>query len=330
VSERPNMPYRFALYESEVPNALSLPDGSVFVSLGMASQCEGDDQIAAILAHEIAHVSCKHSLKAYDRLLTVQALSTITQIALIASGQSQASVDWAGLGSSLAGQLIDKGYTRTQEHEADQVGAVYLAKAGYDPLAMVDVFARIEELQGNRGSGFNKTHPFPKDRIKQVGLFVDAGLPDEQGKSIVVAAKDREPRMHSVAMQTMTVVEETSVGRDPASWKSLTPGKSTLDEAIQALGTPVSRDESGPGLARARFGDAGKEVVISTDENVIEIIEVMPDVMMSASDLEAAFGKPERESRNDDFIRLWHYGDGRTFVFRKDIRTVDRIIYADL
>ena len=178
-TERPSLPYRAYLYEDDDPNAASLADGRVYVSTGMidylAQRGGRVDELAFVLAHELAHTVAQHLVRRYRTLQQQQLL-----IALVAAGASAATRD-AGAGAQEAGRLAldvasllrdvaNSGYSQEQELEADQLGIRYVIRAGFDPTAALDLledFARFENPWP-----FLRTHPYSARRREDLSRYL--------------------------------------------------------------------------------------------------------------------------------------------------------------
>jgi predicted Zn-dependent protease len=168
-TERPDVTYQFFLLDTPTVNAFALPGGYVYVTRGILSIAEDEAQLAAVLAHEIGHITARHSAERYSHGVVATLGAAILGAALDSNTAAQA----ANVGS----QLYLSSYSRRQESEADELGIRYLARAGYDTRAMADFLANLErfsnfesEEAGAKGGGnFNyfSTHPQTADRVAQ-------------------------------------------------------------------------------------------------------------------------------------------------------------------
>ncbi len=154
--ERPQIEYSFKVLADKEVNAVACPGGHVYAFRGLCRRMEDDQHLAAVLAHEAAHVTERHGMEALERALGFQLL-----VGLVTGGDS------SGLGS-IALDLIMKGYSRSQEAEADRVGQVFLFEAGYDVGAMAGMLRALHEATGAGGDTltFLRTHPSDKSRIR--------------------------------------------------------------------------------------------------------------------------------------------------------------------
>jgi len=132
-SHRSNLIYRFIVLDSKEVNAFALPGGYIYITRGLMAYLKSEAELAAVLGHEIGHVTARHSVRQYSA-------NQLTNIGLIISsifipGMNQASNQLA----QLFGTALLRGYGREHELEADRLGAEYLARTNYNPQAMLDV-----------------------------------------------------------------------------------------------------------------------------------------------------------------------------------------------
>jgi predicted Zn-dependent protease len=165
-AERKDVTYRFAILDSPAVNAFALPGGYIYVTRGLLALANSEDELAGVLAHETGHVAARHVAERYSQGVLASFGAAAIALALESPDASGA----AGLGSS----LYTASYSRGQETEADALGVRYLAKAGYDPLALsrfLDDMDRYTKLQGQADtSDFFANHPQTVDRVKQAAL----------------------------------------------------------------------------------------------------------------------------------------------------------------
>ena len=164
VSHRPNLDYRFRVLNSSVPNAFALPGGFIVLNRGLLTGLSSEAEMAAVLGHETAHVTAKHSLAGYQRALAANIL--LAGIAVGTGGK-----EWAMDLSGVTASLVNNGFSREQEREADWLGIDYMVRAGYNPMGAVrlqEYFYR--ELEGGRNpmfvEGIFRTHPFSRERLE--------------------------------------------------------------------------------------------------------------------------------------------------------------------
>lgn len=138
-SDRPGLVYRFTVVDSPEVNAFALPGGYIYITRGLLAYLENEAQLAAVLGHEIGHVTARHAVRQYTAA-TVTGL--VTGVASTALGAQGAQDLFGALGAALV-----RGYGRDMELQADHLGARYLARAGYDPRAMIEVLALLENQE---------------------------------------------------------------------------------------------------------------------------------------------------------------------------------------
>ncbi len=168
VCDRRELVYRFAVIEDEDVNAFSLPGGYVFINNGLIEQASSDDELAAVLAHEVAHITARHAVKRYESRLGLQ----IVQLATIATRQAAAAQ-----GVGVASQAAQLAYARQDELEADQLGVKYMKAAGFDARAMLSFLEKIRDVhreerhylpRGVVRPHYALTHPYVPDRLRAV------------------------------------------------------------------------------------------------------------------------------------------------------------------
>jgi predicted Zn-dependent protease len=178
--------YRFAFHalaDPETINAFALPGGQVFITDGLRRQLQTPGQLAGVLAHEIVHVVGRHSAEHIAKAQLTQGLTGAAVIATYdpnnAASRSSPAV------AALIGQLINLKYGREDELESDRLGVKFMAQAGYDPRAMIEVMhvlARAGEGRARQPEFFS-THPDPGRRIEKIEeairLEFPSGVPAE-------------------------------------------------------------------------------------------------------------------------------------------------------
>ncbi|MFA5389563.1 MAG: M48 family metallopeptidase [Candidatus Omnitrophota bacterium] len=173
VSDRKEVRYFFRVIDKDDINAFALPGGYVFVFKGLVDKVSSDDELAAVIAHEIAHVAARHSIK---RLQGGVGYS-ILQILMVVSGARNAD---AGRIDAALGQLI-MSYSREDEALADKLAVKYLREAGYDPWAVISLLKKLQEADKTapiRPYTSYRSHPYVADRIRMVKQELAAGEVD--------------------------------------------------------------------------------------------------------------------------------------------------------
>jgi len=186
--------YHFVLLASDEVNAFAAPGGLILVTRGMLRCCQGEDELAAVLAHEIAHVEKKHGLSAIQRGRLTEALTIVAA----ESAKQLGSEELASLTQQFEASVSDvvmtlttSGYSRTQEGDADAAAVRLLHRAGYPDTAMITMLQRMQErLTDAGGLGFAKTHPSAKSRADALRTAVQGAesTPDSVRQQRFVAA----------------------------------------------------------------------------------------------------------------------------------------------
>lgn len=176
--------YSFLILDSEEINAFAAPGGFIFVTRGMLRLCQNEDDLAAVLAHEVAHVQLKHGVNAISSGRKMEALRILASVGINQFGSAKLvnSIDqlnqltevFGGSVGDIVNSLVLKGYSREQEYEADRVAVTIMERLGYDPSALQRVLERMEAKVHKGGPGFGSTHPPPAERVKAVSKRITA------------------------------------------------------------------------------------------------------------------------------------------------------------
>lgn len=167
--------YHFAIMDSDAINAFAAPGGLILVSRGMLRCCKTEDAVAAVLAHEIGHVALKHGLKSIDKSRMTGALTTVlSEAGKNLGGQelAEATKAFEGSISDITATMINNGYSREFEAQADKAAVPILRNAGYDPHALTTMLAEMSRRLKPDGHDFAKTHPDPRVRIRDITAII--------------------------------------------------------------------------------------------------------------------------------------------------------------
>lgn len=171
--------WHFVIVDDDAINAFAAPGGYIMVNRGLIKAAQNEDQLAAVLAHEIAHVVRGHALGSIkkSRWANVGKEFLDSSVTLDQAALGNLTQAFEGAMDDMIDSLVVKGYSRDTEFEADRVGLAIMAKAGYDPGAFVALLRTLEKKLPAKGtSGFAATHPKPTDRIAKLKAEV-AKLP---------------------------------------------------------------------------------------------------------------------------------------------------------
>ena len=173
-SERPNLPWSFVVLDDAAVNAFAVPGGYLYVTRGILAHFNSEAELAAVLGHEVGHVTARHSV---EQLSRQQLLGGLLGIGSILSEDVRAL---GGLGATAIG-ILSLSHSRSDEHQADELGVRYALRDRYDPREAIKVhtmLGRQTELRGGRGiPNWLATHPSSADRIDRIRDQV-AAIPD--------------------------------------------------------------------------------------------------------------------------------------------------------
>ena len=180
--DMPDADWEFVVFDNPEINAFAMAGGKVGVFAGLFKIVENDDQLASVIGHEIAHVTAKHVHEQLSRQLAVNTAGVVGGVALMGSSMgvlsTEAIMQAYGLGAGVTGLAFD----RSKEKEADYIGLMYMARAGYDPEEAVKVLERLEEETGGdkAESAFGSTHPSNPERIQQLREAMPKALKERE------------------------------------------------------------------------------------------------------------------------------------------------------
>lgn len=169
VSDRPDLPYEFVVLNNDVPNAWAMPGGKLAFNRGLLIYLEDEAQLAAVIGHEIVHAAARHGAQQQTRNVFMGAGVLLAGIA-IAEKKPEYGVLGAGA-LAVGSQAWQAKYGRDDELQSDEVGMKYMAKAGYDAQAAVELQEIFVKLSEGRNSGFIEglfaSHPPSQERVEK-------------------------------------------------------------------------------------------------------------------------------------------------------------------
>ncbi len=157
VSDMPTLEWEITLIESDQKNAFALPGGKIAIYTGILSVAKNEAGLATVMSHEIAHVIARHGVQRMTQQMLLQG-------AMIGAGLSMKNSKQRNIVLSALGVGVLYGFTlpfsRLHESEADQIGLIYMAKAGYDPNEAINFWQRFSQIKGDKGPPeWASTHP---------------------------------------------------------------------------------------------------------------------------------------------------------------------------
>lgn len=164
VCDRKEINYYFKVLDDDEVNAVSLPGGFIYINKGLIDRIDSDDELAAVIGHEVGHIVSRHSIKKLQGVMGYSLLRVLTAVSVPQSAN-------AGQAADIAFTELMLGYSREDELLADQLGSRYAKLAGYDPRAMIHFLERLHQINRRkplRPRSYFKTHPYVPDRIRVV------------------------------------------------------------------------------------------------------------------------------------------------------------------
>ncbi len=176
----PNAEWEFVVFEDSSPNAFALPGGKVGVHTGLFQITQNEAGLAAVIGHEVAHVVARHSGERMSQ-------NVLSGVAVAGAGYmlnkktgSNGILPTAALGG--AALLTTKAFSRKQELEADRMGAIFMARAGYDPRESIELWKRFSAWRAQSGQSstppFLASHPLDETRISELQRYMPEALED--------------------------------------------------------------------------------------------------------------------------------------------------------
>jgi predicted Zn-dependent protease len=172
--------YYVMILDSQEYNAFATPGGHIFLTKGLVEAAVSEDALAAIIAHELAHIMLKHGMQMIDEMkLETEIDGMSQQAAAIAGNTNQNVLNFRNSVSEYFYIMVRNGYSQPQEFEADTAAIIILAATGYSPRGLLEMLRTLQRVQSRQSGGFNNTHPTPTERIanveKQLSIY---RLPD--------------------------------------------------------------------------------------------------------------------------------------------------------
>jgi hypothetical protein len=181
--------YLFILLDSEDYNAFAAGAGYIYVTTGTLDAVESDDELAAVLAQQIAHTELQHPVTQYKRGRTV---AQIGKVISWITGRDLGDL------TDFTKKLISRGYSREFEFDADRMGVIYARRAGFDPDATYTAMGKVKDLEeggSSRIGDFMRSHPRADDRI---AALKDAEKQDEEARQYFQSLRDKDPGLCTV------------------------------------------------------------------------------------------------------------------------------------
>jgi predicted Zn-dependent protease len=185
-TERPDLPWRFGVMDSDTVNAFAAPGGYVLITRGLLLRMRNEAELAGVLAHEIGHVLKRHHLVAIQKNAKTGIAADLMTIAVDASDSQYG--EWKQKAISASTELYARGLDKNDEYEADRIGTVIAARAGYDPYGLSSALQTLDSMnaQDSNLALMFKTHPAPRQRLELLDTAMAGSLDRYAGQALGV------------------------------------------------------------------------------------------------------------------------------------------------
>lgn len=161
--------YHVKILDSNEVNAFATSGGHIFITRGLLACTNSEDSLAGVIAHEMAHIQFKHSLKAIKTSRwTAAGISATSAAVSVARNSASDGATLNDMVGDVVTSMVNNGYSSTQEFDADSHALTLMANAGYNPRAMLDMLGQLKSASSSGSTGMFKTHPTPDKRIEKV------------------------------------------------------------------------------------------------------------------------------------------------------------------
>jgi len=224
VTNRPDYDWEFVVFDKpDVQNAFALPGGKVGVFTGILDVTETEEGLAVVMAHEVAHAMAKHGAERFSEGLLLMAGAVILDEATRKSNEREAFFAAYGIGASL---FVALPHSRKQEAEADHIGLIYMARAGYDPREGPELWQRFADFKDEKGGmkvpELISTHPADETRIRNLRALLPEALPHyyEATGQVDKLATYQQPQVEPSSREILTApIKTRKARRDKAAYK---------------------------------------------------------------------------------------------------------------
>lgn len=291
--------YRFHVIKEDVYNAFAMPAGYIFINSGLVLAMESEEELAGILAHEIAHVVSRHIAQRIARAKKIDIATMAGMVAGIflgAAGGGAAAGQALAIGSAAAGQTLHLAYSREDEAEADHLSLQYLTAAGYSPAGLLDILKKIRGKQwfgSQQVPTYMMTHPAVEERIAHIDTWMamkgETRYTPEETTARQKRFRRMQYRLHALYGEPRNAAGffQSALERHPSD-NSLIHAQGLLlartgsrAEAIAQLQQVLSRDPFDPvvlgDLGKIYFLDGRPEDALSLLQGAVSLPDANPE-----------------------------------------------------
>jgi predicted Zn-dependent protease len=267
-SERPNLPWSFAVVDDASVNAFALPGGFIYVTRGMLGHLTSEAELMGVLGHEAGHVTARHSVNQMSKAQLTQIGLTL---GMVLGGRE---VQQYGDLANLAGGLLFLKFSRDDERQADELGLRYMEETGYPPQAMGEVFGLLSRVTENEQRGrlpnWMATHPNPEERQRMVQTQYTGGSDPATWRSerflgeVDGIVYGPDPRQGFFRQSVFYHPELGFTMRSPSGWKGVNQREAVVWQAPQGdavFALTLARGRSPRAAAEQFFGQQGVQVI---------------------------------------------------------------------
>ena len=308
-SDRPELKYHFTIIDSQDINAFALPGGYVYINRGLLTYLHSEAEMAAVLAHEIGHITARHAVR-QKTAATGAGVASVLSVLVTGSGV-------VGDVANLWGTAAVKGYGRDMELEADRFGAQYMYNAGYDPQAMINVIgllkdqetfarrrARVEGQKQQTYHGVFSSHPRNDIRLQEV---VEAAGKLPEDKKVTKVEYYREKTEGLVYGRNSQQSEKNRYNHKRLGFSLLFPEDWLVkNERSAIVGTAPDNSATISIKVAQRNGNQPADMAL---REVYDVTELLQDEQLNQYRLQGHTGKlPQQEAPVPDRVAVIYYG----------------------
>ena len=233
VSHRPNLPYAFKIVNDSSPNAFAMPGGHIAITRGLLTALESEAQLAAVLGHELGHVTARHSVQNLQRGILLN--MGLQVLSYGSSGTSYGVL--ARQAGQVAGSILDSSYSREDEREADRLGIDYMVKAQYSPKGAVELQEFLARKSDEGGSpwlqGLFRTHPFSRERMRDNQYYIDSKYSWAMNNEAYASGAGDFQRAMEPLRKSREAYEDYDKGREKEQAKDLAGAIALYEQAVR-------------------------------------------------------------------------------------------------